>query len=176
MGVEPRFPSQPPTTFGCAPLVSGFRMSGAGDQQMAKAQGPGDGLGGLEILGSFLAFHFGEFVKVVPKQALGERSSALILRAKSVCVAAKTFVESVKDFLGVMASKDVVRLVAACQLFHSTLLELPVGTWIRDGYVDGTYRKIFEESDGEPQKESYRGLDGQGGKNSLQAGGGVGLV
>ena len=95
---------------------------------MADAQGPGDGLGGLEILGSFLAVHFDKFVKVVPKKAHGERSAALILQAKSASVAAKTFVESVKDFAGVMAFKDVVRLVAACELFHGTLLELPAGT------------------------------------------------
>ena len=121
---------------------------------MAEAQGPGDGLGGLEILGSFLAVHFDEFVKVVPKKALGERSVVLILRAKSASVAAKTFVDSVKDFVGVMTFKDVVRLVVTCKLFHGTLLELPAGTWIRDGSVDGTYRRIFAESDGEPDQSS----------------------
>ena len=64
-----------------------------------------------------------------------------------------------------------MRLVAACELFHGTLLELPAGTWARDGSVDGEYRRIFEESDTveqdhdgsshsevESKKESYRRL------------------
>ena len=141
---------------------------------MAEAQGPGDGLGGLEILGSFLSVHFDEFVKGVPKKALGEHSTALILRAKLASVAAKTFVDWVGDFVGVMTFKEVVRLVAACKLFHGTLLELPAGTWIRDGSVDGTHRKIFQESDGDPdqssdgeagpQKESYQVLTAKAAK------------
>ena len=132
-------------------------MSVVEDQPMDGAQGPSDSVGGLEVLGSFVAVHYDDFVKVVPKKELAERSAALVLRAKNAGVSAKQFTDSVKDFVGMTVFKDVVRLVAACELFHGTLLELPAGTWARDGSVDGKYRKIFEESDAvepDPDKSS----------------------